>query len=426
MTGIRRQLILLAMIIPLLVGAVIAVHNVFTEPAPGMNDFMSRWEGARSFFEDGLSPYSDEASLNIQERIYGRAVIGNEDPGFFAYPFYTVFFVGPTVPFDYAWASAMWMVALAASLIIALFLLLDFYSWQPAPLVLGALLLWALMDYFASRGLFLGQPSHVVYVLQVLTLWAVFRRQDELAGVALALSTFKPQMGYLLVLLLLLWGVRARRLNFVGAFAVTFGGLMLASFALQPDWFGAWIDQVRLYPEYTAAAYPDTGSPVWIVTQHYLGLGDAGEWTVNLLLLAPMLWAWYGLLVENKQERFLWTVALTLVVGHMVALRTATPHFVVFNIMIVFYLKRISRVYGNLAAIGVIVGLFVFSWAQFAITVQGRDSLEHPSLFLPLPIAMLTLLWLTRHRWWSEAAPQMAEPREPATASAQLDGVERA
>lgn len=393
------------LLLVLLVGNVIVTHNVFTKPFPGHNDFLSRWEGARSFWMDGISPYSEQASLNIQQRIYGRPVVENEDPGFFVYPFYTVFAIFPTVYMDYAWASAVWMVLLEVCLVSAMLLLLDLYDWQPSPVFFGLLLLWSLGDYFAARGLFLGQPSHLVYVLQIGALWALHRRTDEIAGAVLAISTLKPQMGYLMVPFLLLWALRVRRLRFLVAFGSTFAALMLLSFALEPAWLGDWIEQVRLYPEYTAAAYPDTGSPVWIMTQHYLNLGAIGEWALNLVFILPMLWAWYTVLVEGRRERFLWTVAVTLVVTHLVALRTATPHFVVFNLILVFYLNYIRHRYGGFAAAGFLLLLFAFSWAQFIITVQGRATLEHPSLFLPLPFALAILLWLTRRLWWEHAPP---------------------
>ena len=67
------------------------------------------------------------------------------------------------------------------------------------------------------------------------------------------------------------------------------------------------------------------------------------------------------MLVQRKQTYFLWTVALTLVVSHLVALRTATPHFVVFNLVLFFYLARISRNRGGLVAVGsVAVGNIVY------------------------------------------------------------------
>ncbi len=386
-----------------LVANVVATYAVFTEPFPGRNDFFSRWEGARSFWVDGASPYSDEASLNIQMGIYGRPVIENEDPGLFVYPFYTVFIIAPTAFVDYAIADAIWLVLLEVCLIGAILLILNLYNWKMPIWLLIFAILWSLMDYFPSRGLFLGNPSHVVYFLQILSIWALFKKQESLAGIALAISTLKPQMGYLLVPFLLIWGLRVRHWRFVGAFVVSFGALMLASFALQPDWFSGWIDQVRQYPEYTAAAYPDTGSPVWVIVQHYLGLGDAVEWSVNILLVIPVLWAWYTVLVERRDERFFWAVGLTLVITHLVALRTATPHFAVFTLIIIFYLKQLSVQYGNWASALMLLGLFVGSWAHFLITVQGRETLEHPSLFLPLPITLYAILWLTRKMWWEHA-----------------------
>ncbi len=131
----------------------------------------------------------------------------------------------------------------------------------------------------------------------------------RLAGGALAISTLKPQMGYLLVPFLLLWALRDRRWHFVAWFAGVFGALMLAAFVAEPDWLGDWIAQIRRYPSYTAI-----GSPVWVVMAHYLGLGTAGEWAVNLLLFGGLLGAWHAVLWQGRRERLDWTIMLTLTV----------------------------------------------------------------------------------------------------------------
>jgi hypothetical protein len=394
----------MGVLLALLAGNVIATHNALTEPHPGHNDFMSRWEGARSYWQDGLNPYGKQASLNIQQRIFGRAAREGEDPGFFAYPFYTVFLVWPLVYVSYAWASAIWMVALEACLIAALVLLLDLFRWRPSPWLLALLLIWTLLNYFAARGLILGQPGHVVYFMQVATLWALAKGRDRLAGVALALSTIKPQMGFLLVPFLLLWAWRARRWRFIGAFAAIWGGLMIASFALLPSWLSDWIDQLRRYPSYTAF-----GSPVWIVTRKYLGLGAAGEWAANLILWAVMLWAWYGALFLRQAERVDWAIMLTLTITHLSAARTATPHFVVFTIPLVFYFRALSRETqrGALWVALILLALLVWPWAQFLLTIEG--DFEHSSLYLPLPFGMLILLWATRRYWWDAGSTIAAE-----------------
>lgn len=394
-----RLLIFVVIVIALLTGSVIFIHNTLTAPYPGLNDFMSRWEGARSYWIDGLNPYGDQASLNIQQRIYGRPVVEGEDPGYFAYPFYTTFLVWPLVHLDYAWASAIWLVLSAAGLLTATVLLLDLFQWKPVPWIWGQLLLWTLVFYFSSRGLILGQPGLLVYFLEVLALWTLFKNHDALAGVALAVSTIKPQMGYLIVPFLLLWGLRGRRWRFIGAFVIALGLLVLGSFILMPSWVGDWLSQISIYSSYTAL-----GSPVWIVMQYYLGLGTVGEWIVNLLLYGLTLWAWYTVLAQRQSEYFLWVVALTLTVTHLVAPRTATPHYVIFIMPLIFYLRmlaRHNRRWGSVWIALILLGLLISPWIHFLNTVVGE--FEHPTVYLPLPFGMLILLLVTR-RWWGAAS----------------------
>jgi hypothetical protein len=393
-----QMLILGVLLCVVVVGAVVLTHNNLTQSYPGHNDFMSRWEGARSFWIDQLNPYGEQASLNIQERIYGRAVIEGEDPGYFAYPFYTLFLVGPLVYTSYAWASAIWMVVLEAGLIGALLLALNLFGYRPRPWLLGVFILWTLVFYYPARGLILGQPGLLVYFLQVLAIWALAKERDGLAGVALALSTIKPQMGFLIVPFLLLWGLR--RWRFLAAFAVSLGALLLVSFLMQPSWLTDWLGQVSLYTGYTAL-----GSPVWIVAEYYLGLGAAGEWAVNLVFYGLTLWAWYTVLIRGQRERFLWAVMITLTVTHLVAPRTATPHYVVFILPLIFYFAEwIRRRRASLGVVLILLALLVLPWLHFLLTVEGE--FEHASVYLPLPFAMMALLWLTRRWWWQHASLQ--------------------
>ena len=409
-----RTLIFIAIGLVIFIVTVIATYNYFTKPYPGLNDFMSRWEGARSYWLDGLNPYSNEASLNIQYAIYGRPVTELEDPGYFAYPFYTVFLLLPIVGMSYAWASAIWMVVLEASLIIALILLLDHFQWRPAPIVLGVLILFVLLSYFPARGLILGQPGLLVYVLEVGAIWALGRRYDKTAGVLLALSTLKPQMGYLLVPLLGLWGIRQKRWQFVISSIVSFAVLLIASFVLQPTWLGDWLGQVSIYTSYT-----QIGGPVWVIA-NWLWLSinpETGLWQVNggygntiELVLAGILYlyllrTWYVVLIQNRHERFMWTIMMTLTITHLVAPRTASPHFVVFFTPLIFYLRWITTTYrrkgGSLYALGLLAFFFVQQWAHFLLTVDGE--FEHPTIYLPTPILVFVLLIATRELWWNDA-----------------------
>jgi hypothetical protein len=410
---LSRQTFFLFLITTLVfIAAVVGIYSLLTYPYPGHNDFLSRWEGARSYWQDGLNPYGDEASLNIQRAIYGRPVMAGEDPGFFAYPFYTAVLLLPLVQTSYAWAAAIWMVLLGFCLLGALFLLLNLFQWRPAPLLFGLLLLWALFWYFSARGLILGQPGLLVYFLEVLAIWALAKQHDRTAGIALAISTLKPQMGYLIVPFLLLWALRAKRWQFVGAFSIAFVFLMGISFVLLPTWMSDWLNQLALYPSYTAL-----GSPVWILaysltpginpaTGALLGdttLGNLFELVMTGALYVYLLWIWYGVLLQNKQERLLWTIVMTLVITHLVAPRTATPHYVIFMIPILFYLRELTRPRirrGTLYALLIILGLLMGQWAHFTLTVTGK--FEHPSVYLPTPFIIFFLMIFTRRWWWRD------------------------
>jgi len=406
----RLSLSIAAAIIMLLILNSVATYSLLTSRWPGHNDFMSRWEGARSYWQDGLNPYNAQASLQIQEAIYGRAALPSEDPGYFAYPFYTVFPLWPLVQVSYGWASAMWMVLLEASLILALVLLLNHIQWRPAPLILGALILGSLLAYYPARGLLLGQPGLAVYVLEIVCLWALGQKRYGLAGAALALSTIKPQMGYLIVPFLLLWGLVTQHWRFVGFFTLTFGLLMGLSFLLMPSWFGDWLGQLSLYTGYT-----ELGSPVWIVS-HYPWLGiipETGKWGIlggfggvieailTIGLYGFLLWSWFTAIIQKKHERFLWVVALTLTITHLVAPRTATPHYVVFTLPLIVWLKDIARK-STIFPLLIILLVIVLPWMHFMLTVTNK--FEHPAVYVPIPFLTLALLWVTRQQWWGASA----------------------
>lgn len=422
----NRKILLFALFgAVIFVVAVIGTYYSLTEPFPGLNDFMSRWEGSRSFWQEGLNPYGEEASLNIQRAIYGRPAGELEDPGYFAYPFYTNFLLLPIVNTSYAWASAIWMVLLEACLIGALVLLLNHFQWQPSPILLGILILWTLVSYFPARGLLLGQPGLLVYFLEVLAIWALARKADRIAGVALAISTIKPQMGYLIVPFLLLWGLREQRWQFIGSFVIVFGLAMLASFAIEPTWMNDWLSQVGRYTSYT-----QIGGPVWVVS-NWLWLGidpETGLWAINggygniiettlaVILYGYMLWTWYEVLIQRKTERLMWTIVMTLTITHLVAPRTATPHYVIFIIPLIFYLQQLVRPKikrGSLYAILLLVVLFVQQWLHFLLTVDGE--FEHPSLYPPTAFLVFFVLLFTRKLWWNNPKDRFQVTSEDAS-----------
>jgi len=360
-------------------------HRFFTSRFPGANDFFSRWEGARVFWQRGLSPYSQEATLSIQQGIYGRPARPDEDQCLFAYPFYTVFFLFPFVWVPYSWAQALWMVFLECLILAGLWLCIDLFQWRPPVPLLVLTNLWAILFYHQARAIILGQFAVVVFFFLALSLWAMAKRKDFLGGASLALTTFKPQMVFLNIPFLLLWAAFRKRWLFIGSFVVAMAVLLGLSWAVEPSWFQGFLYQVRAYPTYTAF-----GSPLWILTSYYFpALGKPVELALTAILLSILGYFWVQAFKVGTDFLFSKALGLTLVITNLIALRTATTNYVVFLIPIVF-LFALTRRY-LWVALGQILSLPAL-WALFALTVKG--DFEQPPMFLPLPFLLLAVLLL--------------------------------
>ena len=58
----------------------------FSKNNPGGTDFLVHWVGTRAYFGEGISPYSDQVALEIQQMVYGRAALPGEHELRVAYP----------------------------------------------------------------------------------------------------------------------------------------------------------------------------------------------------------------------------------------------------------------------------------------------------------------------------------------------------
>ncbi|MBX3082633.1 MAG: DUF2029 domain-containing protein [Anaerolineae bacterium] len=397
-----RRLALPIMILLFLALVVWGMYTYVTLPHPGANDFAQRWHGSHAFWVEGKDPYSREVALDAELMLYGAPASTDpaldQYPGDFLYPFHYAVILAPLAPLSYALASAIWMTLTATMCGLCFVLMAQTYGWRLSPLMLTLGVAWAVSFYPSARGVILGQPGTFVVCLQIVALWALAKDRDVLAGVLLAVSTYKPQIGIFILPFLLLWGLRVGRRRFVIVFIVSFAALMLASFLLLPAWLGEWLQQTAQYTGYTRI-----GSPVWVIAHVYLPfLGTAGEIVITALLVLFMLWAWWRVIWRREHNLFDWTAALSLAVTHLVALRTATPHFVAYLPVLVFSFRELARSDRRTGTGRVLIAMLALNvalWVLFLTTVEGR--FESPLCYLPIPWGSLILLWLMRNRWWN-------------------------
>ena len=392
--GGKTKAALAGLLVTILLIADVGVTYTFLTPAqPGATDFYSRWMGARAYIQQGLSPYSDEVSRQIQAGIYGRPLQPGEDLYLFAYPFYTALLIAPLTLLPYPWAAAIWLVVLQASLVGALLLALALYGWRPLPVLMVSLGLWTLLFYPHWRGLLLGQFVILVLLFLTLTLWALSRRRDGLAGVALALTTIKPQIVFLVIPLLLIWAITQRRWRFVGAFAFTLGALLAASFLAQPGWLAGFLQHTLAYPTYTAYPPYILTSATWVLAHVTLPIpGIPGEIGIALALLVGLGWAWWRE-ARSGWISFHWTLGLTLVVSHLAVPRTATPNYVVFVLPLIPLFRHLYQQAGAFALVAVLLVLFLGLWLVFLVLGVGIGDL---AILIGMPLLMLLALFWGR------------------------------
>ena len=370
-------------------------HEFFTSKVPGANDFYPRWRGAQLFWQDGIDPYSQAATEAIQRDMYGRLAYESEDQVLFVYPFYVVFFIRPLINTEYSWVQAIWLVLVLFSLMAAVVLTLKLFEWKMPPWLLAIALIWSVIFYNSTRTIILGQFAGLIYLWIVGTLLSLKYEKDILAGILLALTTIKPQMSYLLIPALLIWGVGQKRWRFLGSSCISMLLLMGISFLYEPSWLFNFIDQVINYPGYTF-----TGSPLWVLTGVYFPqLGKPVEYLMIGSLLVYLFWNWRWLpKLRADSNHFLFILGLTLIVTNMIVVRTATTNYIImfvplFMILHIFS-QRAKR--GNLWIALFFVGSILFTWALFIGSIQGDT--EHPITYLPLPFFLLSVFVLGKNK----------------------------
>ena len=202
--------------------------NHYARTAPGGVDFLVHWIANRHLLQ-GESPYSENVTLEIQQWVYGRPARLHEHQQRDVYPLYAVVMFAPfTTIHDFATARAAWTTLLFLSIVGVLGLSLALLHWRPQPWLLGLLTFFALTWYHNVRLLINGNATGVVALLQMLAVWLLSknrRHSDVAAGLALALSTFKPNLALLPFLWLNGWDRGVDRLAGLGLVAPSAGRL---------------------------------------------------------------------------------------------------------------------------------------------------------------------------------------------------------
>ncbi len=399
----RSMFLTTALILAILVGlaGLTWANYRFAVQNPGGNDFLARWMGARKWLMEGISPYDEQVSLATQEIIYGHPadVSQGEDKNHFVYPLTSMIFFGPFGLLEYLPARAIWMTVLELSLAALAIIGLRLIRWSISPVRVAVMILFSVLWYHGARTIIIGQFAGIEALLLVGALLLIYTEQDGFAGLLLALSTTKPQMAYLIIPFVLIWGYSNRRFTIYSGFFGSLLVMFLVSLFFIPNWPMQMIWQLMEYPSYTERI----GSVISILAGSIPGISRQLSIILNVFFWGYLVVEW--LLAWGKDRNwFLWTALMTLVLTNFLVLRTATTNYVMMFPALLLIFKMLEDRWPRAGKwiVWALIALFLVGlWLLFFDTVQGN--LEQPAMYLPLPLFCLLGLWWVR--WWSIRPP---------------------
>ncbi len=395
--GIVRFFLVLFFII--IMAALVWGNNLYASKNPGGNDFLVHWVGAQKFVYEGTSPFSDATALAIQTMVYGRAAKAGEHELRVAYPLFSIFLFMPFALIkNYILARALWLTLLEIALILSVIVGVRLVQWRPGKLILVALITFSIFWYHGLRSLINGNAIVVLLLCFTLSLYAVQQKQDELAGILLALTTIKPQVGFAFILFLFFWSLINKRYKIVFWFLGSILILTVVALFLIPDWPLQFLQEVLRYP-----GYNPPGTPAAALGTILPGAGKQIGLAISVVSgLILVVEAW--LARRSTGIEFMWISALTLILGQWLNVQTDPGNFVIMfpATLVIFRLVEDRwKNKGNLINLAMLALIFVVPWLFFLRTISEEyQPIQSPIMFFPVPVLLfLGLYWV---RWWAK------------------------
>jgi hypothetical protein len=223
------------------------------------SDLYPVWLGAGEVLR-GSDPYRPELSERIQLKMYGRPLTDDElqhgrDQHRFVYPAFVAFILAPLTFLSYNTAQAIACGLFAALIAVSIPCWMRAVGWRPPPAILAWIVVIVLLSPISRRALSLVQVGVLAGFLLAATARSVARNHLVLAGVLLAISSFKPQVALVPTAWLVLWSLSAleKRWQLLLGWALTLGVLVAASAAVVPEWIVGFLHGMTAYRHYTGA-----------------------------------------------------------------------------------------------------------------------------------------------------------------------------
>lgn len=335
---------------------------------PGFSDLYAPWWGSHELLLHNRNPYTAAVAHEIQAQIYGSPIADNHQgfdalAGGFAYPPYVAFLLWPTLRLSFARAQFYFPVIAAVLTLSSIFLWLQTVHFRGRPIEWLTFAVFALGSFPFLQAIHLRNLSAVAAAMLTFSLVLLCHDRLALAGLFLAVATFKPQFTVVLLPWLALWTLSnwRRRQNLAWSFLACMGLLLGASELLLPGWMGDFIRVAHAYTRYT---FGRSLLDLW-VTPH------AGPFVAAGLLFAVLVMCWKFRSTQTDSPYFLPVISITLA-ATVVVIPTLAPHAQLLLLPGCVCLYRYHRILWNsapIARLSVVALCLLPAWAWLAAVV---------------------------------------------------------
>ncbi len=379
-----------------IVGGLFWANLIFVQRVPGGNDFIVPWKAMQNFMMQGLTPYGELTTQNIQALIYKRQLAIGQYPYHVNIPlFFLVLFLPLSWISEMALARAIWMVILEAGLLGVVLLSLRlarlkshwlFFAiififcvfWQPSVLLFvsgSSIILQAFLFCGSLRSLELGA--------------------DELAGAMAAFCLLNLEATGPVFLVMLVWIFSTQRWRVLGGMGMMLVILFGLSLILMPSWILPFIGAV--VTNWRSGAIPST----YILFDNWMpGIGHRLAQLLAAGALAILLMELRS--VRGQDVRWLfWTICLAAAVTPLLGI----PYFqnwLVFTLpgllLVISAMVQRWKLLGFGSSFLIMLVTFIGLWGA-----QQRGITSAFILFYPLALTLL-LYWV---RWGAVRQPRL-------------------
>ena len=230
----------------------------------------------------------------------------------------------------------------------------------------------------------------------------ILNKQDDAAGILLALSLAVPQATILVVIFIIAWSVKVRRMKILASFTLGFIFITIVSIALRPDWPLEWLRAIVQNTQ-QANGYR---SLLGMIMDRVPGVKGPLSLGLHLILILFLFYGW-SRGMQKEAPIFLWGCYFTMDLSTIIS-PDFNLSYTIALIPITFFLLRVIRERWH--PVGVfLVWLFLISgcllpWI-FVLQKTTNTTLQSP-IFI-LGVVILALIGLEWVRWWAIKPPRL-------------------